>query len=552
MFQRPLKDSLLEFGRRAAVGAFCFFLLSCSAYKPVGDENYIGPRSVQPAAQAQPAAPASKPASKPAAATAGTPASRGPLELTTVNAIVLGLENNQALRVERLNPIIQRTFEDQQRAAFDPVLGAELSKGRTETERVGPVVSVTDNWAGQITLNEFLPTGTSIALAGTTSLVDATGTGESDATRLGLSINQSLLRGFGLDVNLASLRQARLDTFSSQYELRGFAQSLVAQIESTYWDLSLAHRQIDIVTQSLKLAQQQLEQTQEYIKAGKLAGTEIAAARAEVALRYEELINARSAYQTTKLQFLRLINVSDGDFWRKEVLLKSEPVAPEIKTEPVEIHVEVAMRMRPDLNQARLTIQKGELELVKTRNGLLPQMDLFINLGKTGYAQSFGGTLRHLSSDDSHDVTAGVVFSYPLGNRSAIAQHTNASVSYEQSKEAQVNLEQLAQLDVRTAYIEVTRLNEQVAATAATRELQEETLRVETEKYRVGKSTALLVAQAQRDLLTSQIVEVRAMASYLKAFVNLYLLDGSLLERRGIGAPGREPFYSLGNSGPSR
>jgi outer membrane protein TolC len=56
----------------------------------------------------------------------------------------------------------------------------------------------------------------------------------------------------------------------------------------------------------------------------------------------------------------------------------------------------------------------------------------------------------------------------------------------------------------------------------------------------VGRSTAFLVSQAQRDLLSSQIAEVRAVANYLKALVALYTLEGSLLERRGIEAPGQD------------
>jgi outer membrane protein TolC len=94
---------------------------------------------------------------------------------------------------------------------------------------------------------------------------------------------------------------------------------------------------------------------------------------------------------------------------------------------------------------------------------------------------------------------------------------------------------------VRTAYIEVNRTKQQITATKITRQFNEEKLRTETEKLRVGKSTSFLVAQAQRDLLVSRIDEVRALANYLKALIDLYLQDGSLLERRGIAAPGREP-----------
>src|SRR4030042_22910 len=102
------------------------------------------------------------------------------------------------------------------------------------------------------------------------------------------------------------------------------------------------------------------------------------------------------------------------------------------------------------------------------------------------------------------------------------------------------NLIQLVKVDVRSAYIEVTRTREQISATVATRNFQEEKLLAETEKFRVGKSTSLLVAQAQRDLVASQIAETQSIANYLKALVALYRLEGSLLQRRGISSPGTE------------
>ena len=121
-----------------------------------------------------------------------------------------------------------------------------------------------------------------------------------------------------------------------------------------------------------------------------------------------------------------------------------------------------------------------------------------------------------------------------------------AVLGRDQAAEAVENLTQLAQVDVRTAYVEAVRSKEQMAATAATRRLQEEKLRAETEKFRVGKSTSLLVAQAQRDLLQSQTSEVEAVVSHLKALVEVYRQDGSLLLRRGIAAPGAEPAEAPG------
>ncbi len=49
------------------------------------------------------------------------------------------------------------------------------------------------------------------------------------------------------------------------------------------------------------------------------------------------------------------------------------------------------------------------------------------------------------------------------------------------------------------------------------------------------------MAQVQRDLVASQIAEIRAIANHFKALVALYRLEGSLLQRRGLSAPGTEP-----------
>jgi outer membrane protein TolC len=357
---------------------------------------------------------------------------------------------------------------------------------------------------------------------------------------MGLSVTQALLRGAGTGVNLASLEQARLDTQASEYEFRGFAEVLVAQVEETYWEYALAQRQIQIFEKSLAVAEQQLAEIEEMIAVGRMAEKEVIAAQAEIASQRQGLIEAQGTMATTRLRLLRLLNPQGPNLWGREVQLLYKPALPEVKLDPVQAYVDVAKRMRPDLNQSRLAVERGDLEIVKTKNGLLPKLDFFITLGKTGYSDSFGKSVENIK-EDYYDVLAGVRFQYPLRNREARARYDRSVLRQDQAVEALDNLTQIVELDVRSAYIEVTRAREQVTASTATRRLQEEKLRVETEKLRVGRSTVFLVSQGQRDLLSSEIVEVRSIVAYLKALVELYRLGGTLLERRGIAAPGREP-----------
>ncbi|MBK5095598.1 MAG: TolC family protein, partial [Deltaproteobacteria bacterium] len=217
----------------------------------------------------------------------------------------------------------------------------------------------------------------------------------------------------------------------------------------------------------------------------------------------------------------------------------SEPaIDPEPITDLTD-RLQLAEQSRPDLNEARLRLEQSRLETIVTRNGVLPRLDLFIALGQTGFADTFSDSFREVDGN-TYDFRVGIRLSQFLGNRTAEAQDLAARASQRQAAEAVDNLRQIVQVDVRLAVNEVERSRQQISATKVTRTLREETLKAEKERFDVGASTALLVAQTQRDLLISSIEEVRAIVSYRTALVRLYLAEGSLLERRGVRIPAGE------------
>lgn len=503
------------------------------------------------------------PGGRPVPAAVSLVPTTGTLRLTVEGALILSLANNPALKVDEINPALRKTFESVERAAFDPTLTAGFQYSSSRIARTTTVNGVrgtsgtlpvatqriltstrTRQTSGNVGISEFLPTGTDISLTLTPSKTTVSGAPNDNpyAAPAALSVTQNLLRGAGLAVNLASLRQARIDTLSSEYELRGFTQTLTAQVEEAYWDYLYAERQVKIFENALKVSQSQLADTQARIEVGKLAASERFAAEAEVASRRETLINGYSNLETSRVNLLKLVTPPGRQApLGRPIMLLSEPVLPQGNLEELANHIALALRDRPDLNQARLSVKRDELEIVKTKNGLLPQLNFFVDLGKTGFGTTFSNSFDDLSDGKSNSVSTGLQYSYALGNRAARAQYRSSLLTREQALEAVANLAQTVEVDVRNAYTEVRRVRAQVSATAVTRRLQEETLRTEQEKFRVGRSTSLLVAQAERDLLVSQIAELQAFVSYLKAVVELYRLDGSLLERRGIACPGRQP-----------
>jgi outer membrane protein TolC len=469
------------------------------------------------------------------------------ISLNVRGAILLSLTNNRDLRVQVMNPDIRRTAEDEERAAFDPVLRARGDKGKSYAEqfaRFGPGFEdarVNDFNLG-LSAENYFPTGTRLALEAKSNSVDSSlYTDPLVSTRVGGTLVQSLLRGFGLDANLAALRQARVDTEISQYELRGFAELLISQVEQTYWDFTLAREKLRIFETSVKVAEQQLSETNEKIAVGRVPEIERAAAQAEVAQRKQELIEARSWVAKLRVRLLQLLHPGqDASFWSKDIVLGDLPVSPKEELANVEEHARVAMEMRPEIKQAQLELKRATLQTDRTANGVLPRLDFFITLGTTGYATSFGTSLGK-QDGKFYDARAGLEFEFPPINRAARAQRQRSLFNEVQAGRAIERMMDLVQAEVRTAYVEVQRAREQVAASIITRQLRELTFQAEQEKFGTGKSTSFLVAQAHRDLISSQISEVESVVNHLKAIVELFRLEGSLLQRRAIGIDSEGP-----------
>ncbi len=464
----------------------------------------------------------------------------GPLELSIEHAALLALRFNQDLLVQQLNPVIEGAFEQIERGLFDPEIFAGLRLAEevtSETDRgTGEQFGVEARDASAVAgLRQTLPTGTDLEFSVEQDRGISDRTPEQQEARVGLTLTQSLLRGFGPAVNLARVHQARLDTLASRYELQGFTQALLSETEIAYWNFVEAREEIAIFERSLEIARQQRHEVEQRIEVGLLPETEAAAARAEVARREQALIEARSVLEARRLRLVRLINPRTGNPLDRQVIATSDlRIDPEPLADLNE-RLELAERERPDLNEARLRLQENRLETMVTRNGLMPRLDFFADLGQTGFADRFDDSFREIREDErTYDLTVGLNFTHRLGNRIARARDLAATASRIQAARAVANLRQAVHLDVYLAANEVERARQQITASAATRVLAEQTYEAEKERFDVGSSTSILVSQAQRDLLASRIDEVRAVINYRIALVRLYLAEGSLLDRRGV------------------
>lgn len=459
------------------------------------------------------------------------------LKLGLGEAVFSALERNRGLAVQRFDVSVAETAIDEERASFDPVVSGSLSNSDRLGKQIMQTGALGDNVSnrtdGTIGWNRLSPSGTNTSLSLTGTRTRSARAPNLFGTRMGLDITHPLRRGAGKTVNLIAVNQAKLDFRASKHELEGFVLALVAEVEKKYWDLFLATRELDIVLESHRLAVMQLEETNKKIALGSISESELAAAEAEVALREEGIIDAQSSLEAARIALLRITNPGSGSFWDFELELADVPDVKDPLISNVREHVETALERRPELLQSKVLLEKGELGCVQTKNGLLPRLDFFVTLGKSGYAETFEKSASEIGMK-AYDLAAGLEFELEPGRRAARMKDERARLSVERQKEALLNLRQLVQEEVLKAYLEVQRSQQQMKATAKTVEKQKEKLRVEQIKFSLGKTTAFQVAQAQRDVTDSQTAQLRARIGYMNALNSLWRYDGTLCERLGI------------------
>ncbi|PIZ63904.1 MAG: hypothetical protein COY19_09610, partial [Candidatus Marinimicrobia bacterium CG_4_10_14_0_2_um_filter_48_9] len=122
------------------------------------------------------------------------------IDIRLENAILLGLENNPTILVQKLAPELSQAAVKQQKGAFDPVVTANVQRSENKSQRqlgtnANPVDLTTTQTSFGAGISQSLPTGTDVAI--TTSMSGSISSLYTDqyAGSIGMTVNQSLLRG---------------------------------------------------------------------------------------------------------------------------------------------------------------------------------------------------------------------------------------------------------------------------------------------------------------------------------------------------------------------
>lgn len=455
--------------------------------------------------------------------------------LTRDGVILSVLARNKSLAVQKFSPRIAKTRIPEALGVFDPILLATTSLGKNSLPlNEGHDASISRDSQVSAQLSQFTPSGAEFFLSGGLSRSRTTPADWEYTGSWSVGMNQALLRGSGEQVNLVSLKQSENLSLRSRFELRGFVMDLVQRVETAYWDLVLAQEKVKIREFSVLLAEEQLQLNKNFISVGKLSRDALVSAEAELASRKADRVDAYAEVKARTIDLIRLLNPEFDAQWSIVFETADPPDVASIDLNP-DVSARLAALYRPELAQARLDFTNSELELIRTKNGLLPRLDAFASYGRLSAGNSSSEASRYLDDSDFENYEIGLSFETSFLKRAEKAQHQRAEFQKQMAEAAIRNLEQLLEADVRLAAIEVDRQWQRIPATQHAVKSREEELRIERSRFIEGTSTNLDVVQVHRNLIQAQFEEATARVRYIQALTALYHAEGTLLMRRGIG-----------------
>lgn len=322
-----------------------------------------------------------------------------------------------------------------------------------------------------------------------------------------------------------AFRAADLMYQSAAHDLARTREELVFNVASVFYTILAQKSLIDSLEFSATTLEGHLKRINDMIDAQKAARVD--RLRTEVRLSSVRTALVREK-NVLKIQY-RLLATLMGIKPMGNELRITGSLKPSIPaTASPENLTKTALKNRPDYLSARKKLEAQARRVDVARAGHSPDIWL---IGAYGGRWAADPTDQPPGADDWEDVgRVGVNIELPIFE----GGQTRARIREERAKLAAAqkrlqHLEFLIRLDVDTALANMTSAEERVRTTEKAVELAKESLRIEQEKYELGRGAILDVLDAQSALLESETNYYQALVDVNIATAQLSLATGELL-----------------------
>jgi len=459
--------------------------------------------------------------------------------VTIADAVAMALTNNLDILISQYNPVIDQFSLNGLYSAYDPALSLSASRSDNTSPAffdsqfgftVPSVDTVTRNYDPGIA--GMLPLGTTYNL--TAPLANQTTYPASyGSTPAGITLTQPVLKNFLIDSSRYQIQLSKQTLRADQLALRLQIMTVVNSIKAAYYNLVYARENVGVERAAVTLAQQLVDENTKKVQLGALAPLDQRQAESQEASAEADLLAARLVQANAENTFKSFLSLRLSD-WSGVTPVPTEELLALPEDPDLSESLHQAITLRPDLLQAKITVEKQHLTIKYTHNQLYPEVDLTGSYGRNVYSSTFGNYLDGLRQGDFPSYSYGIVITFPLENTAARNNYHSAKASLEQQllqvKKIETTIVLAVDSDIKTIRSDYLRVN----ATRKAREYADDALRAGQARLAAGSTTSFEVLQLQNNLTTARSAEIRALADYNIATEQLAFDEGLTLTRNHL------------------
>jgi outer membrane protein TolC len=443
------------------------------------------------------------------------------IALTLADIVILAVQNNRNIKNAYLQRIADRENLAVELDKFSPNITPEASLSVGSSD-LGSLTTNTAQLGFGAIVSIALPTGAEISAEWETSGIAQNNSEAAIDDETGLQQNielrfsQPLLRGFGREVNIASIEVAKLSEQVNILDLKSTLIETVSDAIVAYRNLVRAQEQVEIERLSLQRAKELLEINRVLIEAGRRAPIEMVQSQTNVANQEVRVLEAENDLESRQLA---LIEILDIDQQTKITAIEQLEIEEAELPKEQEL-IDLAYQNRPDFLQALLALEIAEFDLLLAEDNRRWDLDL---------EASYISGLR-TDTEDTNDLRAGLNLSREFGDRTLQRDLETSRVNILQEQNRLEDLRETIKIEVRDRIRDVNLLRRQVELARTAKELSAQKLANERELLKLGRSSIAEIVRFQEDLVEATNAELNAKINYLNALTQLDRTVGITLD----------------------
>jgi outer membrane protein len=313
------------------------------------------------------------------------------------------------------------------------------------------------------------------------------------------------------------ISQAKQMNEAVGHQLDRADQEIVFRVVSSYYDVRLAAKELEVAEQSANTAQAIMDRSQARFDSGLTVESDLLTAKVRMAARQQEVIRARNALEVARAQLNTAMGMPlDSPFQTTEALAE--------RTLPAPVLAEVekqALGNRPDLKRiaSEEAAQRQSVSMAKSAFG--PRVNAFAGweMDNPTFVAGGGGNNWLGGIEVQFDIFQGGAKRAELSRQRALEEKV---VAMKQAASDVVRLE------VRRAYYETDANRQQIEVARAAIAQAQESLRINQDRYDSGLTTITDLLAAEDAAHLSQTDYWEAVYHFQTSYANLELASGSL------------------------